>query len=40
MGPPDQCQHAASVITDLLQSIRAREEGGQVSAKTRLDLDV
>ncbi|GAA6220202.1 far upstream element-binding protein 2-like [Lates japonicus] len=29
MGPPDQCQHAASVITDLLQSIRAREEGGQ-----------
>ncbi|XP_071359904.1 far upstream element-binding protein 2 isoform X2 [Trachinotus anak] len=29
MGPPDQCQHAASLITDLLQSIRAREEGGQ-----------
>ncbi|XP_038140673.1 far upstream element-binding protein 2 isoform X1 [Cyprinodon tularosa] len=29
MGPPDQCQHAASIITDLLQSIRAREEGGQ-----------
>ncbi|KAM9792642.1 far upstream element-binding protein 2 [Neosynchiropus ocellatus] len=28
-GPPDQCQHAASIITDLLQSIRAREEGGQ-----------
>uniref|UniRef100_A0A3Q1EUN6 KH-type splicing regulatory protein n=1 Tax=Acanthochromis polyacanthus TaxID=80966 RepID=A0A3Q1EUN6_9TELE len=22
MGPPDQCQHAASIITDLLQSIR------------------
>uniref|UniRef100_A0A3Q3IX08 K Homology domain-containing protein n=1 Tax=Monopterus albus TaxID=43700 RepID=A0A3Q3IX08_MONAL len=29
MGPPDQCQHAASIITGLLQSIRAREEGGQ-----------
>ncbi|KAK7930212.1 hypothetical protein WMY93_006607 [Mugilogobius chulae] len=29
MGPPDQCQHAASIINDLLQSIRAREEGGQ-----------
>ncbi|KAJ0050511.1 hypothetical protein NL108_003741, partial [Boleophthalmus pectinirostris] len=29
MGPPDQCQHAASIITDLLQSVRAREEGGQ-----------
>lgn len=29
MGPPDQCQHAASIITDLLQSIRAREEGEQ-----------
>ncbi|XP_072318897.1 far upstream element-binding protein 2 [Eucyclogobius newberryi] len=29
MGPPDQCEHAASIITDLLQSIRAREEGGQ-----------
>ncbi|KAK1886667.1 Far upstream element-binding protein 2 [Dissostichus eleginoides] len=29
MGPPDQCQHAASIITELLQSIRAREEGGQ-----------
>ncbi|KAF7657057.1 hypothetical protein LDENG_00032450 [Lucifuga dentata] len=29
MGPPDQCQHAASIITDLLQSIRARDEGGQ-----------
>nr|XP_057921221.1 far upstream element-binding protein 2 [Doryrhamphus excisus]XP_057921222.1 far upstream element-binding protein 2 [Doryrhamphus excisus] len=28
-GPPDQCQHAASIITDLLQSIRARDEGGQ-----------
>ncbi|TDH15854.1 hypothetical protein EPR50_G00014000 [Perca flavescens] len=28
-GPPDQCEHAASIITDLLQSIRAREEGGQ-----------
>uniref|UniRef100_A0A8C4F2U0 K Homology domain-containing protein n=1 Tax=Dicentrarchus labrax TaxID=13489 RepID=A0A8C4F2U0_DICLA len=22
MGPPDQCEHAASIITDLLQSIR------------------
>lgn len=31
MGPPDRCQHAASIITDLLQSVRAREEGGQVS---------
>ncbi|XP_068177496.1 far upstream element-binding protein 2 [Antennarius striatus] len=29
MGPPDQCQHAASIITDLLQNIRVREEGGQ-----------
>ncbi|XP_032417996.1 far upstream element-binding protein 2 [Xiphophorus hellerii] len=29
MGPPDQCQHAASIITELLQSIRARDEGGQ-----------
>uniref|UniRef100_A0A3P8VRL9 KH-type splicing regulatory protein n=1 Tax=Cynoglossus semilaevis TaxID=244447 RepID=A0A3P8VRL9_CYNSE len=28
MGPAEACQHAASVITDLLQSIRAREEGG------------
>lgn len=27
MGPAEACQHAASVITDLLQSIRAREEG-------------
>lgn len=31
MGPTDRCQHAASIITDLLQSVRAREEGGQVS---------
>lgn len=31
MGPPDRCEHAASIITDLLQSVRAREEGGQVS---------
>ncbi|XP_011610756.1 far upstream element-binding protein 2 isoform X1 [Takifugu rubripes] len=29
MGPPDRCEHAASIITDLLQSVRAREEGGQ-----------
>ncbi|XP_068606721.1 far upstream element-binding protein 2 [Brachionichthys hirsutus] len=29
MGPPDQCQHAASIITDLLQNIRVREEVGQ-----------
>lgn len=29
MGPPDQCQHAVSIINDLLQSIRARDEGGQ-----------
>ncbi|XP_028828047.1 far upstream element-binding protein 2 [Denticeps clupeoides] len=28
MGPPDCCEHAASIISDLLQSIRAREEGG------------
>ncbi|KAM9818245.1 far upstream element-binding protein 2-like isoform X2 [Syngnathus typhle] len=28
-GPPDQCQHAASIITDLIQSIRTREDGGQ-----------
>ncbi|XP_077380976.1 far upstream element-binding protein 2 isoform X1 [Festucalex cinctus] len=28
-GPPDQCQHAASIITDLLQSIRTRDDGGQ-----------
>uniref|UniRef100_A0A1A8CGL1 KH-type splicing regulatory protein n=1 Tax=Nothobranchius kadleci TaxID=1051664 RepID=A0A1A8CGL1_NOTKA len=27
MGPPDQCQHAASIITELLQNVRAREEG-------------
>ncbi|KAJ8246228.1 hypothetical protein GJAV_G00265250 [Gymnothorax javanicus] len=27
MGPPDRCEHAASIINDLLQSIRAREEG-------------
>ncbi|XP_035254668.1 far upstream element-binding protein 2-like isoform X3 [Anguilla anguilla] len=27
MGPPERCDHAASIITDLLQSIRAREEG-------------
>lgn len=31
MGPPDRCEHAASIINDLLQSIRAREEGGGVS---------
>lgn len=38
MGPPDQCQHAASIITELLQSIRAREEGGQgVGTKRRRD---
>ncbi|XP_062386359.1 far upstream element-binding protein 2-like isoform X2 [Sardina pilchardus] len=30
MGPPDRCEHAASIINDLLQSIRAREEGGGV----------
>lgn len=35
MGPPDQCQHAASIITDLLQSIRAREEGGQGVSRRR-----
>lgn len=35
MGPPDQCQHAASIITDLLQSIRAREEGEQVGTVCR-----
>lgn len=35
MGPPDQCQHAASIITDLLQSIRAREEGEQVGTACR-----
>lgn len=34
MGPPDQCQHAASIITDLLQSIRAREEGGEQGVGT------
>ncbi|XP_037111597.1 far upstream element-binding protein 2 isoform X2 [Syngnathus acus] len=28
-GPPDQCQHAASIITDLIQSIRTRDDGGQ-----------
>ncbi|RXN39588.1 far upstream element-binding 2 isoform X1 [Labeo rohita] len=28
MGPPDRCEHAASIINDLLQSIRVREEGG------------
>lgn len=42
MGPPDQCQHAASIITDLLQSIRAREEGGQGVSRVRQadDFDV
>ncbi|XP_016139721.1 far upstream element-binding protein 2-like isoform X1 [Sinocyclocheilus grahami] len=29
MGPPDRCEHAASIINDLLQSIRVREEGGE-----------
>ncbi|CAB1344325.1 unnamed protein product [Coregonus sp. 'balchen'] len=29
MGPPDRCEHAASIINELLQSIRVREEGGQ-----------
>ncbi|KTF75405.1 hypothetical protein cypCar_00048173, partial [Cyprinus carpio] len=28
VGPPDRCEHAASIINDLLQSIRVREEGG------------
>lgn len=28
MGPPDRCEHAASIINELLQSIRVREEGG------------
>uniref|UniRef100_H3D983 KH-type splicing regulatory protein n=1 Tax=Tetraodon nigroviridis TaxID=99883 RepID=H3D983_TETNG len=27
MGPADRCQHAASIITDLLQSVRARPQG-------------
>lgn len=27
MGPPDRCEHAASIINDLVQSIRVREEG-------------
>ncbi|XP_018593872.1 far upstream element-binding protein 2-like [Scleropages formosus] len=27
MGPPERCEHAARIIADLLQSIRAREEG-------------
>lgn len=31
MGPPDRCEHAASIINELLQSIRVREEGGGVS---------
>ncbi|XP_029545758.1 far upstream element-binding protein 2 isoform X3 [Salmo trutta] len=29
MGPPDRCEHAASIINELLQSIRVREDGGQ-----------
>ncbi|XP_046872177.1 far upstream element-binding protein 2-like isoform X1 [Hypomesus transpacificus] len=29
MGPPDRCEHASSIINELLQSIRVREEGGQ-----------
>ncbi|KAL1004899.1 hypothetical protein UPYG_G00051960 [Umbra pygmaea] len=29
MGPQDRCEHAASIINELLQSIRVREEGGQ-----------
>ncbi|KAA0721845.1 Far upstream element-binding protein 2 [Triplophysa tibetana] len=28
VGPPDRCEHAASIINELLQSIRVREEGG------------
>lgn len=40
MGPPDQCQHAASIITDLLQSIRAREEGGQGVSETQLLITI
>ncbi|KPP67852.1 hypothetical protein Z043_113512, partial [Scleropages formosus] len=27
MGPPDRCEHAASIIQDLVQSIRVRDEG-------------
>ncbi|XP_028842629.1 far upstream element-binding protein 2-like isoform X2 [Denticeps clupeoides] len=27
IGPPDRCDHATRIITDLLQSIRTREEG-------------
>lgn len=39
MGPPDQCQHAASIINDLLQSIRTREDGGQgVSESQQLNV--
>ncbi|XP_029014740.1 far upstream element-binding protein 2-like isoform X2 [Betta splendens] len=26
-GPPERCEHAAQIISDLLQSIRVREEG-------------
>ncbi|XP_029996059.1 far upstream element-binding protein 2-like isoform X3 [Sphaeramia orbicularis] len=26
-GPPDHCEHASQIISDLLQSIRVREEG-------------
>lgn len=33
MGPPDRCEHAASIINELLQSIRVREEGGGVSQR-------
>lgn len=29
MGPPDRCEHAASIINELLQSIRVRDEEGQ-----------
>uniref|UniRef100_A0A8C2ZIP7 KH-type splicing regulatory protein n=1 Tax=Cyclopterus lumpus TaxID=8103 RepID=A0A8C2ZIP7_CYCLU len=36
MGPPDQCQHAASIITDLLQSIRGPQgPGGGMSPDGR-----
>lgn len=37
MGPPDRCEHAASIINELLQSIRVRDEEGQgVSVMQRI----
>lgn len=38
VGPPDRCEHAASIINELLQSIRVREEGGVSDARAHLEM--